>query len=208
MSARPLVTHPEFEIIEDPDNHDYLLSVNDLASLEGSRNKHTRELVNRFLRDYGETASFRECDVSDPPLVERLHALFRIREAATGIDHEECQKELTAFQRSLKQQINTSLRTFGIFVEEQLQALLVYEQISASEGLAHFCKANTAIRGIYQYMWHALGKTLQAEGVTIINIEQDLGLPGLRASKQYLRPVDQLKKYAVAFSTRENMNVI
>jgi hypothetical protein len=208
MSVQSLVAHPEFEIVEDPDNYDYLLSVADLVSLAGSRNKHTRELVNRFLRDYGETASFHECDINDSLLVERLQTLFQIREAATGVDREDSQKELAAFERSLKSQNHAALRIFGISVEGQLQALIVYEQISETVGLAHFCKANTAIRGIYQYMWHALGKVLHDEGTKIINIEQDLGLPGLRASKQHLRPVDQLKKYAVTFSKGENMKAI
>jgi len=47
-------------------------------------------------------------------------------------------------------------------------------------------------------MWHALGQVLDKERIEILNIEQDLGLPGpavLRSSN--LRPIAQLKKYAI-----------
>jgi len=46
-------------------------------------------------------------------------------------------------------------------------------------------------------MMHVLARELAAAGVHTMNVEQDLGIPGLREHKERQRPVAILKKYTV-----------
>lgn len=197
-AAGVLADSHDFKVVEDPDQHDYLLSVPELAALRGRRHSHTRQAVNSFQRGYGELASFREGDISDGEMHHKLYGIFQGREAAKGAD---AHKELVAFERSLGQQALGNLRVFSAYVGEEPQAFITYEQLDSTTGIAHFSKANMQFKGIFQYLMQSLGQTLQTEGIGILNIEQDLGLPNLRQSKQLLRPIGQLKKYVVGAGT-------
>jgi hypothetical protein len=172
VCAQTLLDKPEYIVTEDPDNHDYLLSVPELAVLKGNRHSHTREAVNRFLRDHREAASFTECNLHDPTIHEQLYTIFHTREAVKTNDSA---KELLALERSLHHVADTALRGFGVFIADELQAFITCEQLDTTTAIAHFSKANTAIKGIYQYLMHQLGKTLDTEHMQTLNIEQDLG---------------------------------
>jgi hypothetical protein len=193
MTAESLQVHGEFQITEDPDHHDYLISTERLTTLSGGPQAHTRELVNRFRREH-QTARFEQCSLEDPSIRASLDTVFYIRENHKGSVN---QKELAAFKRSLQPLVSDNQQLFGVFIEDNLQAFISCEQIDDTVSIAHFSKANTDYRGIYQYLIHSLSQTLHMQQVQTLNMEQDLGLPGLRASKQYLRPIGYLKKYVI-----------
>ena len=68
--------------------------------------------------------------------------------------------------------------------------------------IIHFEKARTEYRGAYQAINQAFAQH-SAEGVTLINREQDLGELGLRQAKETYNPVGFLKKYRVVFGGQE-----
>jgi hypothetical protein len=182
-------------VLEDQDQHDYLLSVPLLVELQGRKLAHTRELVNRFKREQSRRVKFVEMSLAEPKTRQQLTQVFHVREDLK-VDNDS-NKELSALQRLIQYPSLESVRTFGIQLEDKLEAFIICELLDEGVALAHFWKANTAVKGMYQYLLHLLAQELQHCGYAFLNFEQDLGIPGLRASKQYLRPVGFLKKYTV-----------
>jgi hypothetical protein len=81
-------------------------------------------------------------------------------------------------------------------VEKELVGFSISSIINKEYLLCHFTKGNIKYVGVYEYMLKNYG----AHAVNIaqfMNYEQDLGLPGLRFSKNSFRPSSFLKKYVI-----------
>ena len=64
--------------------------------------------------------------------------------------------------------------------------------------MMHFSNANTEnFESLFVYTIHVSAKYLQDHGVHSMNMEQDLGLPGLRIAKSSWNPVKYLKKLTI-----------
>jgi hypothetical protein len=61
--------------------------------------------------------------------------------------------------------------------------------------VGHFWKADTRYSGIYTFLLHVVASALATRGCRLMNIQEDLGDPGLRGFKQHLRPRFLLRKY-------------
>ncbi len=185
----------QFIITEDQDNNDYILSLQKLAQLVGRPQAHTRELVNRFKRELGPASSFIELDLNNEQTkVEILH-IFHDREDLKITNDEVNEKD--AITRLLNNFESYDLVAYGIRVDKKLRAFIICELQDAHPVLAHFWKADTRLRGIYHYLLNCVARELQQLGHELLNFEQDLGIPGLRAAKQFLRPEKFLRKYTV-----------
>jgi hypothetical protein len=196
ICAQQLLTSQKFTISEDEDNHDYLLSIPTLSTIQGGKQAHTREQVNRFVREHGALTEFYELDLNRPGKKDTLCKIFETREGIKQDNDED--NELQAFLKLLDQASLFDLHTFGVLVAGELKAFIICEISSGNPVIAHFWKADTELRGIYHFLLHNVAKVLDQLGHSLLNFEQDLGIPGLRAAKQYLRPVGYLKKYTVA----------
>ena len=69
--------------------------------------------------------------------------------------------------------------------------------------IGHFEKADPKVEGLYQYLKHAVALNLSERGVKYMNIEQDLGVEGLRHAKMGSHPVHFLKKYTVSLADKK-----
>jgi uncharacterized protein len=195
--AQEMISCTDLEVTEDPVDHDYLLSVSELAALKGNRHAHTREAVNRFMRNNAESASFGECDLQDKEVQRQL---YKIAEARANLKLGHSTKESEAFRRSFNAPIVNALRGFCVYIHGKAEGFIICEIQDDGKAIAHFSKANTAFAGIYQYQMYHLAKKLLEMGISELNIEQDLGIPGLRDSKRLLRPAGYLKKYGASMS--------
>ncbi len=63
--------------------------------------------------------------------------------------------------------------------------------------VANHMKADYDVGGASAFMLHVFARELVTAGVHTMNMEQDLGIPGLRIHKERWRPVAMLKKYTV-----------
>lgn len=187
--------NPDFIVEEDIDNHDYIISLADIAQLSGAKQKHTRRLVKKFEQSYGEAASFQEVDIRSRNNQRQLIDVFRARETRKTLNYSE--HELNALKRLMDYSGKLGLRSYGINIHNKLKAFIIIETGSASRVTGHFWKADTTYRGLYHYLLHKLSIALLAEGRQLMNIEQDLGISGLRQAKMLLRPVGFLKKFNV-----------
>lgn len=194
--AMPLAKLDEFRVEEDADNHDYIISLRNLAELAGSSQRHTRRLVKKFEVLHGESVSYQTIDCGDRKIHQTLFDIFLDREGAKDNDHT---NELAALKRLLHYSADLPIHARGLFVDGELRAFILFELEDQKKGsVGHFWKADAKLSGIYYYLLHRVSVELSAAGFEFMNIEQDLGIPGLRQAKQLLRPVSYLKKFTLS----------
>lgn len=186
-----------FLVIEDLDNFDYVLSVQEISKLTGNKYGAKRNFVNRFIKNYPETtaATF---DLKNKDIQQQIEKLFFLWEKLSNKTRSETENELTSIRRLLKSAAAFNLVSIGLFTKNKLVAFSINEVLHDNYAIIHFEKADTSFIGIFQYLKQQTAIHLEKLGCKYINYEQDLGIPGLRKSKEQWNPVRFLKKYTIS----------
>lgn len=178
---------------------DYVLSTLHLAELRGSSLAAFRGRVRRFQRRHGETIKVEVHAVRDlgMKLVKVLDEWSQIRSfGPNGNDPTRIDK------RALERLVNNQwqmpyphqVMTFAI--DGQLAGFSVFHKISRRWAIGNHVKWDEKYAGICDVMAYELAMHLRNEGVECVNIEQDMGIPGIAAYKRSLAPVDYLRRYS------------
>lgn len=186
----------KYSILEDPDNFDYILSVDEIRSLQGNKYRGKRNFVNRFVKTYGEK-EIKLLDLTDKKTQGQIEDLFLLWEKTKGQTRDETETEFTATKRLLSSASYFDLIPIGIYHNDKLIAFSIDEILHDNFSIIHFEKADINYIGIFQYLKRATAKHISELGGKYINYEQDLGIEGLRQAKQSWNPVNYLKKYII-----------
>lgn len=183
-----------WNVFEDSDNHDYVLNVDDLTELQGGRYKRKRQRVGKLKNC--STVEAREMDTAnadDRALMIRLWETW----AARKEDNIYNEVELKAFLRMLDLAPHFDLVTVGLWDKDTLIGFAVNEVIHDGYYMGHFGKTTGQCDGLSDLLEHETARIMAARGCTLVNLQQDLGLPGLRAYKRSLRPSGFLRKFMI-----------
>lgn len=194
--AMTLRASNNLKITEDFDNHDYVISTSKVSARSGMQFEYVRYACNRFERKYGDHITFGALDIENNQTQHEMMAVFLARELGKPInDHT---AEMIALERLFANAKHYGLAAFGLSHMRKLVGFIIFEPLSNSWALGHFWKADVEYVGIYPYLMAQASCQLKAKGYEYLNIEQDLGLVGLRQAKRHFRPVAMLKKYIVS----------
>jgi len=200
VDALQKVPH-SYHVYEDPDNHDYILSVEEHATLPGKKYKKKRNMVRRFEKEYGHRdVVLREVDLRDVDIQGKTHELFHRWTKVRQKTAEDVKNELGAFTKLLEHAEHFTLHSFGLFVDGVMEAFTFHEPVGKDHVVTHFEKTNPEYIGIGEYFKHHYCEKLHDLGKKFINYEQDLGDEGLKQTKHLQKPTHLLKKYCVALS--------
>jgi hypothetical protein len=182
------------------DHFDYVYQVKALADFKGKKFDGKRNQVKKFIRN--------QPDHNFSPLTRRHRdqalALFerwsKDRQNGNGeessLPHfgEECQRD--ALTRAFDEFDDLGLMGGAIFVGGEMQGFILASQANPEMAIAHFQYANGKIGGIYQ---HLLQKTCQEvfPSYGLLNLEEDLGIPGLRKTKLSYQPLRIEEKFLI-----------
>ena len=191
----------QFTLTEDPDNFDYIFSLEKLASLSGRTFKSKRHEAARCQKEYPdltiETIEFsNEAGIGE--IYELLHRWFTpSQDSKSTIDDPEYHAianilTITDLHSRLRL---TIARNEGIVVGFSVDEFLNQDFV-----LSHYFKTDTTIRGLGAYFNKHIANDLLQAGYKYWNWEQDLGIAGLKKMKRSYRPVDQLRKYIVTLN--------
>ncbi len=187
-----------FEVQEDPDNVDYILSVDRLKTYNGSVLKPCRNSVTRFLRSH--IPETRLLDLANPEVQKELKTLFLAWAKQKKIPFDQTENEFKAISNIFKLPTYDRLVTIGVFVEGQLAGFSISEILANGYATTHFEKGNPSRHvGIYQYMTQETARILSTMECAFINYQQDMGLPGLKTYKKGYHPISYLKKFRVTW---------
>lgn len=186
------------EILEDRDNYDYIYSVNDLVELKGKEYEGKRNILHGFTRLHGDSIQEKELDLNDKDVILDIEQVMVKWQQTRGKGSSEVSDEFIAIKKALDHHQSLSMRAFGIYNRDTLIAFTLFEILPTKVAVAHFHKADVGYNGVYEHLTHSFAKHLASLDVKIMNYEQDLGVAGLRKSKESFHPSEYIKKYIVS----------
>jgi hypothetical protein len=183
-----------WHVIEDRDNFDYVYCRQALAGLAGRRYHRKRNLVCQCLRTH--RCSYEPISASNhAEILEVLHAWRQRR--GPCID-EELNCESSAIADMLEHYEELEVIGGAVRVNGRIEAFSMAAKLAPTTAVVHFEKANVAIKGLYQLLNKWFAEYALAE-FTLVNREQDNGLPGLMRAKQSYYPLRYVRKFRATF---------
>jgi hypothetical protein len=187
-----------FSIDTDRDNFDYLYAVNDWACFPAPQFAEHQAKARRCRANAA--LDFQFLDPGDAGCQESMNELFRLwarqKQMRGALD---TRHEWAAMQRLFSLSGNGGIAAGGSFDGDRLVGFAIWEGLPSGECVVgHFQKTDRGYRGLSSWQAQMMAQRLAAEGHRVINGEQDLGIPGLRAHKLSLQPCEMLRKYVIA----------
>lgn len=206
VQARFSTTLPreEFEISQQRDTFDYIYRIQDLAELKGKSFDGKRNHIRKFARNHP-GYEFRPLE---PSHLNGAAALFENWTSARGngspgafaaaILNHDCQRQ--ALERAFEDYSRLGLIGGALLVRGEMQGFIVASRGAGDSVIAHFSYANTELPGVYQtLLWEACRRLFTA--FAYLNMEEDLGVPGLRKTKISWHPWRLEEKFAIRLRT-------
>ncbi len=178
---------------EDRASDDYIVDADELSLYGGTRFAHARRSVNKFLRSCPEVRVV-QLDLGSTSVREEIDQLRTTWTYNKGMS---LPNEKAALERLLAVSTALQLLGTGVYQQDRLIAFSIVELLGCGYAMGHFAKCDTGFNGLSHYLYQATARATSARGCRYLNVQEDLGIAGLRAFKMLLRPVSFLKKYAV-----------
>lgn len=202
-----------YVVADDRDHAEYLLSVDAWVAMRGRGFRNRRNVIHRIDRTFHPEP--RLLDLADSASQRDIVALCRRWAEQRRADDAEFIPELTAIHHLFDLAGTAGLFALGAMIDGRLAGFSINHRvitgtdvgtdvgITVGTGIAigHFAKGDSTVPGISTWVLHHTCRCLQQEGVALLNVEQDLGVPGLRQSKLLLRPVGMLEKVRISRAT-------
>lgn len=192
-----LVNKHKYE--EDRDSFDYILDTDEQVRLLGTKFGKYRRRVNSFISNNIDGIIIKELNLDNKDdfnnLVNSLHSWKRTYELG-GNDVEGW--EAIALTKSFKNCSTLGLRCIAVYIDNKIEAFSLFS-INEDQSTAdiHHTKCSYEHRNVFDFTLFAVASKLRSERIKYMNLEQDLGIDGLREHKLGLRPAYFLKKYSI-----------
>jgi hypothetical protein len=189
-----------YAIAEDENNFDYVYDVSHLIHLKGSHFKKKRNKNNVFVKEHeGYELVVKVVKDLDVAHIEALQQVDRQWAQIASRDKGDILAERKALGRLFENFSAFELIIVEVVVDNEIKAFSVNELLASGYALCHFEKAlTTHHEHLNTFLTIEVAKKLHEAGCEFMNWEQDLGLEGLRRSKQSYHPIRMLKKYTLS----------
>ncbi len=181
---------PDFKAERDIDNSDYLFAAKDLIELAGRRYDGKRNLIKKFKENYSyEYIGLAGSNVKACLEFEDTWCLIKDCDSVEGLNNER-----QAFREMISNFSGFGLIGGAIKINNAIAAAAIAERLNPDTLVMHILKADPEIPGLYQTM---MNDFISREGGAFkyVNLEQDLGVEGLRKAKASYHPVRMINKY-------------
>jgi uncharacterized protein len=191
-----------YTIVEDIDNHDYILSTEKLFNLDTPETRNIRRAKNKFMEKYPEhTIKVLDLYRDAKEIIE----LTKQWEIEKGIETTE---DMDALNNLIEYSKYFNMLSAGVYVTEKLVGFTINELVQDKTAIGHFGKSDTKnYDGSAKYLEHITAKYLLEKGYEYLNHEQDTGILELRQAKMAYKPVYLLKKWKILINKVELHNV-
>lgn len=179
------------EYISDRDNAEYIYTVEKMSSFSGKALHSKRNHFNNFIR-YNEY-TIKHIQESKEECIALAEKWYEASDKTPALAH-----EFAGIKELITHQEFFNLVGISVFVDDHCQGFSLLEILNEKVILNHIEKADRSISGLYAF----LAKTSMeyfGEGIAFTNREQDMGIPGLRKSKESYVPEFLEEKFIVKF---------
>lgn len=186
----------KYRIEEDVDNHDYILDVKRTMILNGQKMRGKKNQRNRFQRLYPDVEV--SLDSERVLNLQDIDPICKSWIAQTNQPEPDVANEYSAIQRVVKISRELDVQAIGLYEGAKMIGFCIYEMCTDSEyTMLHFIKADKDYDGIYTFLQSRVAAEVDRHRYKYINLEQDLGIPGLRKNKLTWQPCKYLRKFKV-----------
>lgn len=183
-----------FSVVPDRDNFDYIYSVSHLAQMNSWPGSGISKRIRQFAKVFPEYvvkySSLQDLPKDDYVKIFRKWAKHKEYNSHFELD------EFKAFERFLEIK-DKNIEIVSLHLDDCLVGFTAYEILPHHCALSHFVKADYEFSGITDVLNWEEAKRLLSKDVRYYNWEQDLGIPGLRHSKEKYSPSLLMKKFVV-----------
>jgi hypothetical protein len=186
--------HPTWRVEHDVNNDDYVYLAEKVINLSGRRMHQKKNHYNSFVKN-----NRYELVTVTPALHDELvevEAKWLTSKTEKIGENSHLQIERDAVHLLLENFSTLEIQGLAIRIDGRIEAFSLGESLSPDTALIHVEKGSPDIRGIYVALCSNFCRAAYADKV-YINREQDLGLPGLRWSKDSLKPDHMRKKFNI-----------
>jgi len=190
----------KFVVTPDKDSYDYIYHIPDLANMNILRDNSFGKNIRKFVETHPDYA-VKEYFIHTAPQ-EECENLFGRWASNKNIENYFEINEFRAFKR-LFQISADNIRIICLYMDKTLVGFTVYEMLPNNFVMSHFAKADKNYhKSINDILNWEEARNLTAKGMKHFNWEQDLGIPGLRQSKEKYNPCFFLEKFIIVFANK------
>lgn len=188
-----------FKIEEDHNNHDYIVPAEVFRDYNTKKTRDKRNLVKKFLNEFSPRTEI--LNLSNSSVKKSVYNLYK--KWSSNKNNHEIEDEWCALERILNESFLRDQICIGIFLKEDLVGFCLNELLPNGFACIHFSKADVSVsQGIYSYLLQENAKLLLEKERKFINLEQDLGIPGLKKWKMGHGLNIFLKKYIIRYNDK------
>ena len=186
VSSEFLLRHPafasHFHVVANRDGANYVYRTEDLATLPGPPYAKKRNRVEQASRLYAWRI--------EPLGPQHVNECLAISDDIAA-------KRTTVTLQEESQALATAICKFGalgvhgllLHIDDRPAAFSIFDRLNPTTGVVLFERALRKEKGLYQVINRETARAIAAQGLTLINREEDLGDPGLRRAKLSYHPV-------------------
>jgi hypothetical protein len=188
MSCQIEQRREDARFLKNRDYSEYVYLSSDLADLPGKKYLKVRNYLNKFRRE-----NRYQVEPIDDGNIEEVKEFLRRWCIQKGCNEDPfliMERQATMYSLENIKELDLSGST--IRIDDDIQALSIYEEMRQDMLVIHYEKANFDIQGLYQAINNEVA-LLNRSGYKYINRESDMGVPGLRKAKKKYGPDHMLE---------------
>ena len=186
-----------FALTREDDQADYIYDLKFIADFSGGHFASKRTAINKLLKNNSVRAEIVDIKQEISKFSIKKVNISWIQHKTSKDPYGEIQNELIAIDRFLSNDFGESMICIGVYIGDQMVGYHMAELVNSEYAICHYIKADFSHNGIYDYLMRESAKILFEKGYKYINFEQDLGLQGLKASKERFSTGIFLEKFKV-----------
>lgn len=193
-----LINKDIFDATIEDDQADYIYDLQYISAFSGGHFASKRTAINKLTRE-NPTLRTEIVDLDSEMSKFNLKKvnISWIQHKTAKDPYGEIQNELIAIDRFLSNNFGDKIICIGVYINDQMVGYHMVEIVSQNYAICHYIKADFSHSGIYDFLMKESARILLEKGVKYINFEQDLGLPGLKSSKERFSTGIFLEKYKI-----------
>lgn len=198
-----------YEVQYSRKNSEYLYTPESLITLRGKKLHSKRNFINGFKEEY----VWREYDGSEKDYKQVMSLFCKWCHWRTGLDIKPCEYEnwkkspeiveagydleANVIEMMLKDKAgDLNCTTYMLFVNDELAGFVSGEILPNGVGTVYLEKGDISYRGIYPLIDNLFCKSMfEGKDVRYVNKQEDMGIEGLRKSKESYRPIKLADRY-------------
>jgi len=185
----------KWSLVDDCAGFEYILDTSQQSELPGSDFSRQRRRVNYFERQHiDDKIEIEYKEIDDNVKTAFLHHLETMPLNSNEYSSTRNTAEPVAVRINLDCAQIFHKKALIIKINNSVVALAMVSPLDTETVAINHLKVDYSIQYIFQYTIYQLAKILKTEGIAKMNIEQDLGIEGLRAFKERLQPIIMLEK--------------